>query len=326
MRSVVALELVVASGKGGAGKSTVASALALHLHREGWDVIVVDADATAPNQHLLLGASSWERVERVEGPGVAVIDQGRCDGCGKCLEACPFGAILKVGERYVVNSVVCEGCMACALVCRAGAISRARSEVGVVRIARTRYGFTLVSAELLPGRPNSGKLVAREREVASELASASTVVVVDSAPGIGCQVIASLAGADMALLVAEPTPAGLSDLRRVHRLTRHFMQPSALVINKSDISREVSREIARYASEHGIDLVGEIPYDDAVVESVSTMMPVTEYRPGSRAAEALSSIASRVEGILRGWRAWSEEHRPKRPEPYIPEIIRPRGE
>jgi len=320
----VVLEVAVASGKGGVGKSTISATLALHLHRAGWDVVAADADADAPNLHIVFGLDEWGEVREYSEGYVARIDYGKCTNCGVCADVCPFKAVSFKGGRYVINSLICEGCVTCSLACPERAISRVRHPTGVLRTGVTRYGFPLVSARLNVGRPNSGRLVTEVKNMAREVAKSSSVIVVDSAAGIGCQVVSSLAGANAVVLVAEPTPASFSDLRRVHKLAKHFMLPSALVLNKVDINPGLSRSIREYALREGIDILGEVPYDDAVPKSMSLRMPVVEAFPNSRASKALIRIAEEFERrVVRGWRDWFRRFKPRKPEPYRPIIIKP---
>ncbi len=322
------IEMAIASGKGGVGKSTVSATIAMTLARRR-KVIAVDADADAPNMHLILGLGegSWEWQEPYSEAMVARIVQEECIRCGECERVCPYRAIYMDDDgSYVINSIICEGCETCSLVCPVeGAIVREQTISGVLRVARTSYGFPLISARLEPGRPNSGKLVTEEKTKAREMADKDTVVVVDSAAGIGCQVVSSLAGANMAILVVEPTPASFNALKRVHKLTKHFMQPAAVVINKWDMNPKASEEIEAYAKENNLDLLGRIPYDDSIPKSMALMKPVVEVFPDSPASKALLEVAERVDAILDDWTAWFMKHRPKKPEPYRPIIIKPEG-
>ncbi len=321
------LEMAIASGKGGVGKSTVSATIAITLARRR-KVIAVDADADAPNMHLILGlGEKWEWEQPYSESMVARIVTEKCIRCGECRAACPYRAIyVDEDGNYVVNPVICEGCETCSLVCPVkGAIVREETLSGMLRMAKTRYGFPLISARLEPGRPNSGKLVTEEKTKAKEMADDDTVIVVDSAAGIGCQVVSSLAGANMAILVAEPTPASFNALKRVHRLTKHFMQPAAVVINKWDMNPELAGEIEAYARDNNLDVLGRIPFDDSIPKSMAMMVPVTEAFPESPASKALLDVARRVEGILDDWASWFMRFRPKKPEPYRPIIIKPEG-
>lgn len=319
------LEIAVASGKGGVGKSTVASSIAFVLARKGIDLVAVDADADAPNLHLIFGIEEWHLEEPYGETMVAEIIQEKCVRCGRCMEECPYDAIDLVNRQYVVNRILCEGCLTCTLVCPAkGAIVRHKLVSGYIRETLTQYGFPLISARLEPGRPNTGKIVSKEKERARARAKKDTVIVVDSAAGIGCQVVSSLAGANASILVVEPTPASFSDLKRVYVLTRHFMQPAALVINKYDINEDFLPQIKSFASENNLEILGMIPYDENIPISMANMKPMIEMFPNSPASKELIKIGEKVHEIVVNWREWYMKYRPKKPMPYRPQIIRPK--
>ena len=319
------IEIAVASGKGGVGKSTVSSSIALKLFEKGVKVIAVDADADAPNLHLVLGVREWEWVKPYSETYVVEIVEEKCIKCGECMKVCPYMAI-HVDERglFYVNQVICEGCLTCSLVCPVkGAIIRKQVQTGFIRKTKTPYGFPLISASLNPGRPNSGKLVTEEKSLAREMADEETIIVVDSAAGIGCQVVSSLAGAHMAILVAEPTPASLQAIKRVYKLTRHFMQPSALVVNKYDINENYWRKLMDFSEKNHIYYLGEIPYDEAIPNSMVQMKPVLKAFPNSKASKALEKISEEVYLIVENWKEWFRKYRPRKPEPYKPIILKP---
>ncbi len=322
------IEMAIASGKGGVGKSTVSSTIAITLAKKR-KVIAVDADADAPNMHLILGMreSKWEWEEPYSDSMVAKIVQAKCIKCDECRKICPYRAIsIDPQGNYVISQVICEGCLTCSLICPVkGAIVREQALSGIMRMTHTKYGFPLISARLSPGRPNTGKLVTEEKTKAKEIADQETVIVVDSAAGIGCQVVSSLAGANMAILVAEPTPASFNALKRVHTLAKHFMQPAAIVINKWDMNSQLSEEIEAYARENNLDFLGKVPYDDSIPKSMALMKPVMEAFPDSSSSKALLEVAERVGSILDNWRSWFMRYRPKKPEPYKPVIIKPEG-
>lgn len=324
------VELVVASGKGGVGKSTIAASIAIVLAEKGYKLVAVDADAEAPNLHLALGlGDSWDEVEDYYEGRVAYIYEERCIQCGICAEVCSYGAVEIRNGKYWINPWICEGCLTCSAACPPKAIRyRFKVKAGELRLVKkTPYGFPLISAEIRPGRPNSGKLVTEVKNRAKAiLGSSEGVLLIDAAAGIGCQVISSLTGAQLALLVAEPTPASFSDLKRIHKLTKHFMIAPMLVINKYDLNPGFVDVIEGYARENNIPVMGRVPYDDAVPKSLAELRPLILAYPDSPAAKAIRAVAERIATeVLPRWRDWYMRYAPKRPEPYVP-IIRRGGE
>ena len=262
------MKIVVASGKGGTGKSMFASSLTL-LFSEMLDVVACDCDVDAPNLGLWLGVTTWDHVETISTSEKAKINGNKCVGCGKCFENCAFGAIEKANSVFTINSLLCEGCGVCQLVCPMKAIDLEPVMNGEIRIKKTKWGFPLVSGQLKPGETGSGKIVQEIRKRADKISH--EVMILDAAAGIGCPVIASITGCDYAVLVAEPTPSGLSDLRRVLEIVNHFNVPYGLIINKWDINPKVSEEIEKWNREQ---FLGKISYDREVVNSIVNLRPV----------------------------------------------------
>ncbi len=317
------IEFVVASGKGGVGKSTISSSLAIVLAEKGYNIVAADADAEAPNLHLVLGVEEWDEILDYREGRVAYILEEKCTNCGICADVCAYGAVEFRDGKYWINPWICEGCITCSLACPDKAIRyRFKLKAGEIRISnRTRYGFPLVSGEITPGRPNSGKLVTEVKNKAKEILGPDGVVLVDAAAGIGCQVISSLTGAKFALLVVEPTPASFNDLQRIHRLTKHFLAAPLLVINKYDINESYVPVIEKYAEENNIPILGYIPYDDIIPKSIVEMKPVIKSYPNSKASKALIDVANQVANeVLANWKEWYRKYKPSKPEPYIPII------
>lgn len=296
------MQIAIASGKGGVGKSTITASL-LYFLKDEYKLIAVDADAEAPNLGLLLGVTEWEEEKEHIGAKVARISTESCIRCGICMEKCPYDCIyIDDDGNYVVNELTCEGCNVCGLVCPVpGTIALEEVRSGVVRKATTKYGFPIISAQLDVGRPESGKLVTEEKEWAKKVMEELNLehMVVDSAAGIGCQVIASLGGADVAILIAEPTPASLSDVQRAYKVVQHFREPAYLIINKADINPGFTA-LKEWAEAEGIPILGEVPYDRAVPESMVMLKPVAEAFPESKATKALREIARRIKEEIIG--------------------------
>jgi MinD superfamily P-loop ATPase len=318
-------EVVVASGKGGVGKSTITASIALVLAEKGYRFVAVDADAEAPNLNLVLGVTDWDETRPYYEGRYAVIVDEKCIECGECYKVCPFGAVEIVNGKYRINKWICEGCYTCSFVCPTKAIRYVRDIVaGYVRIKyKTPYGFPLVSGEIVPGRPNSGKLVTEVKNYAKKIGGTESFLLVDAAAGIGCQVISSLAGAHAAILVAEPTPASFSDLKRIHKMTKHFGIPAALIINKYDLNPEYANVIKEYALREKIDYLGEIPFDEKVALALAEMKPIILRYPDSPASKALRRIGERVADIISNIREWRLKYLPEKIEPFIPIVIKP---
>jgi MinD superfamily P-loop ATPase len=280
------VKLVVASGKGGVGKSMLASSLAL-LYSKRKKVLAVDCDVDAANLGLWLGGiKEFEREEKVSTSMKAEIDEEKCIACGQCFKACRFKAIEK-GKKYRVKPLLCEGCKACQIACPAGAVKFEKVYNGVVQVNERDLPFSLVSGKLVPGERCSGKLVVELRNKADKIKH--EVMVLDAAAGIGCTVNASLVNTDFALLVTEPTPSGLSDLKRILKVVEHFKLPHRIVVNQWDINPEFSRKIEKFAGER---LLGKIPYDKAVVDSIVHFKPLVE--KSSPAAKAVKEIFKKL--------------------------------
>ncbi len=255
-------QLVVISGKGGTGKTTVVASLA-QLASRSERVVLADCDVEAANLALLLPGTDVREEPFFAGQR-ARVDPDECVGCGECVEVCRFGAI-RVGRRAWVDRLACEGCGACARVCPVETISFDANQAGWW-MERTDSSVPLVHARLGTAQDSSGKLVARVREQARDLATRedAELIIVDGPPGIGCPVHASLTGCDLALVVTEPTPSGEHDLARALELLGHFGIPAAVLLNKHGLSPDVASGIGSVAARSGAPVVGRIPFDRRV--------------------------------------------------------------
>lgn len=257
-------ELVVISGKGGTGKTSVCASLAVL----SGECVVADCDVDAADLFLVLAPQIQHR-EPFTGGKRARIKAGHCTACGKCEELCRFDAIRfdgpgngKVAKTFRVDSLACEGCGVCAWYCAEKAIEFLPTVSGEWFISDTRCG-PMVHAKLGIAEGNSGKLVSIVRQNARRLAEerGHGLIIIDGSPGVGCPVIASITGASLVLVVTEPTPSGLHDLGRVVELTRHFGIETAVCINKWDLNPQMSDSIADFCGKQSILLVGQIRYD-----------------------------------------------------------------
>ena len=265
------LIMAVASGKGGVGKSLLASSL-LMLFSKNKKVVAVDADVDAPNLHLWLGqGEKWDEVEKVSTNEMPMIDFEKCLGCGQCVEICAFEALKMKKRKPVLNRFFCEGCGACEVICPAKAIKMKKIGNGEIRIKKNVHGFSLVSAQLYPGQTGSGRIVDLLKRKAGEFDY--DLMIIDSPAGTGCPVIAALGGANLVILVTEPTPSGLADLKRVLMVVNHFKIPFRVVINKWDINPSLSRKIKK---EFQDQFLGQISYDKKVFQVIANLKTILE--------------------------------------------------
>lgn len=274
-------ELVILSGKGGTGKTTVAASFAHLAERK----VMVDADVDAANLELVLSPQVREEHE-FRGGKLAIIEPALCTACGRCAEVCRFQAVQETDDGYLIDPWGCEGCAVCYYECPSEAIRLEEPVSGHWFISDTPYG-PLVHAQLRPAEENSGLLVTQVKEEARRLAleQAFDYLIVDGPPGIGCPVIASIAGANLVLLVTEPTVAGVHDLERILSTAAHFGVPALVCINKYDLNHEMSRMITEDCAARGIPLAGRIPFDVAVTKAIVQGQPVITYSQGLASQE-----------------------------------------
>lgn len=272
-------KITVISGKGGTGKTSIAGSFAVFADNEA---VMADGDVDAANLSLLMNHKLLEEHE-FRASSIAKIDPEQCNQCDLCRDLCRFSAI---SGEYVVNPVACEGCALCYHACPSRAVIMQETVSGHWFVSDTPYG-TLVHARLGIAEENSGKLVTTVRNRAQELAkeTGKEYVIIDGPPGIGCPVIASLSGVDLALVVTEPTVSGIHDLERVVAVCNHFGVPASVCINRYDLDEKQSAVIARYCHDRGIHLAGKIPFDRLFVEAMLAGVPVTAFRQGSLCAD-----------------------------------------
>ena len=297
-------QLVILSGKGGTGKTSVTAAFAHLASLTGSPVkaVLVDADVDAANLELVLALQVLERQD-FWGGKVAVIDQATCINGGDCVDVCRFDAIHpgEFGGLYQIDSIACDGCAACVYQCPTESIRMEAQIAGQWFRSQSLYG-PLFHAALIPAQENSGKLVTMVKQNARLLAmdDGYEMVLVDGPPGIGCPVISAASGADLALIVAEPTAAGVHDMRRVLQTTDHFGVQALVCINKADIYPQGAAEIEVFCREEGIQMVGQIPFDLTVTEAMVQGQTITAFAHEAPASQAIREIWRKVMDILMG--------------------------
>ncbi len=279
-------EIVFLSGKGGTGKTSVMAGFASLTQ----SCILADCDVDASDLPIIMDPEIIESGDFVGGKQ-ALINKDRCIKCGQCAQMCHFDAISLNSERLPeVDLFRCEGCGVCQLVCPADAITMEDQVSGRWHVSMTRIG-PMVYARLGPAGENSGKLVTLLRKKAKDIAEKKELqwILCDGSPGIGCPVIASLTGADYAVLVTEATSAAVHDLNRILNLLEHFGINGGIVINRWDISPEMTRTIKDMASRRNMTLLGQIPFDREVVQAQLQGLTMVENHQGA-GREALINI------------------------------------
>lgn len=287
-------QIAIISGKGGTGKTSISAAIISVLK----DVILADCDVDAPDLHIIF-EPKIVREEKFLGSLVAEINQDKCNQCNKCYEVCRFDAIDIVDGKYYVNEYNCDGCGFCFRVCDVDAIKMSQNDAGDWFIGETRYG-KFVYALLEPGEENSGKLVTMVRHQARLLAQQENkdYVIIDGPPGIGCPVISTLSGVDMAIVVTEPTQSGLHDMKRIIQTAEHFKVPSKVLINKFNLNEKVSEEIEEYCKSNGYEVLGKVPFDKSFVLAMMDAKTIIEYNPELEVSKIIIDIVDKVKKSL----------------------------
>lgn len=289
-------EIVVISGKGGTGKTSIAASFAV---LGGSDVVLADCDVDAADMHLLM-QPDVQKSEAFFSGAIAKIDPDLCTGCGLCAEVCRFDAIFEQGDKYVIEPINCEGCGYGPRVCPEAAIDMFDANVGDWYKSTSRLGTSLIHAKLGIGADNSGKLVTKVKDEAKRLAVAEDkpILLVDGPPGVGCPVVAALAGADYVIIVIEPTVSGIHDLKRVQELIAKFRINSGCIINKFDINHDVTAEIKEFIRDAGIDHISDIPYDVSFTEAMTVGKTIVEYSPNGT-GQYLSASWHKIKQLLQ---------------------------
>lgn len=265
-------QLVILSGKGGTGKTTVAGAFI----RLSQTRACADCDVDAPNLHLVNGRYSSHKSAPYYGLPLADIDPARCLSCGECHWSCRFDAVIP-GKPYRINPHTCEGCGVCMLVCPADAIKMKLFQAGSMTLY-LNDDRVFSTAKLRMGSGTTGLLVSQVKKRMKEAAQGDVpFAIIDGSPGIGCPVIATLSGADVTLIVTEPSLSGISDLERIVKTARGFGARIAVCVNKADINPGKTDDIRRYCEEEKLFFAGVIPYDPLAIEAVNRGVSIAEF-------------------------------------------------
>lgn len=285
-------EITILSGKGGTGKTSLTGAFSSLAA----DHVICDLDVDAPDLHLLLEPDHRTIEDFISGH-LPSIDPERCTDCGECIARCKYNAIRQTEAGPAIDLISCEGCKVCVHFCPAEAIDWNDRRCGTWYISDTRFG-PMVHAQLDPGQENSGLLVSLLRKEAREIAEEKgyDLILSDGTPGIGCPVISSLTGTDLAVIVTEPTPSGKHDLNRIADLCDHFKIPARIIINKWDLNENESRAIEEMCLARGMDVIGKLKYDAAFTEAMVEKKVITEYTSNGLADE-IKTIWGRIKDV-----------------------------
>jgi len=268
-------EIVIISGKGGTGNTSITASFAV---LGGNNVVVADCDVDAADMHLLM-QPDFDFSEDFYSGELATIDINSCIRCNKCAQVCRFGAISIRNMQYVIDPLSCEGCGYCARVCPTEAITNKNRLAGKWYISNIKTGSIMVHARLGIGADNSGKLVAKVKNEARDIAfeERKDIILVDGSPGVGCPVVSSLSGANFVVLVTEPSVSGLHDLKRVYELVKKFNIKAACIINKSDVNPKKRDEIVGFLAEENIVHLADLPYDENFTRAMTQGQTIVEY-------------------------------------------------
>jgi MinD superfamily P-loop ATPase len=308
------MRIVVASGKGGTGKTTVATSLAL-VAAEQESVRFMDCDVEAPNAGLFLDPVINTRKD--VGILIPEVDESTCTFCGKCAEVCQFHAIAVIGKKTLVFPELCHGCGSCTLVCPENAISEHLNVMGVLESGPTAHGIDFSQGVMNVGEPmavpiirelkkwkNTAGLSLRAQSAKQshedgrllrrgEHPPRNDIEIRDAPPGASCPVVETIRGADFVLLVTEPTPFGLHDLKQVVEISRELGLPAGVVINRDGIGNNA---VQTYCDESGLPILMRIPIDWQIAEGIAQGHSLIEIKPelGPAFSKMLSQIVQQV--------------------------------
>jgi len=263
------MKIAITGGKGGTGKSTVATALAVELSKN-YKVLLIDADVDCPNDDIILSIN-LKKIKDVK-TMIPKINKNKCIKCGKCREVCKENALIQIkGKVPILIKEQCTGCKACKIVCPVNAINEEKQKIGEIFLGK-KENITLISGRIIPGIEESSLIVNNIKKYIKSKQKNYHYIIIDTAAGTHCPVIAALLDVDLGIAVTEPTPLGNHDLKLILELMNQLNIKSKIILNKSDISKK--NKIIKTAKEYNSKIIAEIPYSKKIQQAYSRGKPI----------------------------------------------------
>jgi MinD superfamily P-loop ATPase len=278
--------IAVASGKGGTGKTTIATSLALSLSSQGGPVFFLDCDVEGPNAHLFLNPE----IGTTKDVNILIpeVNPERCTGCGRCADVCEFHAVVVLGGETLLFPELCHGCGSCTLLCPEGAITEIPKTLGILERGRTAAGINFAHGLLNVGEPMAVPIIRQLKKW--QPPQPESVAIWDSPPGTSCPVVESIRGSDFVLLVTEPTPFGLHDLRLAAALTQALDIPAGVVVNRDGFG---DAHVDDYCQMAGLSVLMRIPLERQIGEGIAQGLNLIDIRP--EYADRFRKMAAEIE-------------------------------
>ena len=281
------MRIAVASGKGGTGKTTIATSLALSLVSNG-EVHYVDCDVEAPNGHIFLKPQITHQSNAVI--RIPVINKDICSLCGRCVEVCQFHALAKIGKTIMTFPQLCHGCGSCTINCPEHAIDELANPIGVIESGVTAHGLIFSQGRLNISEPMATPII---RQLKRTISVNDSIVVLDAPPGASCSVVETLRNVDFVLLVAEPTPFGVHDLKQMMGIVTEMGIPAGVIINREKSSFSPLEDLC---SDFHVPILMHIPFDRQIAAGLAEGQSLIEINPNY--SQRLQDVYHQISSII----------------------------